>query len=194
MENRKPVISALGPLPRWIFMSRWLQAPLYIGLIAAQGIYVWQFWTELIHLLQLISIKDITETEIMLIVLGLIDVVMISNLLVMVIVGGWETFVSRLELEKHPDQPEWLSHVNAGVLKVKLATAIIGISSIHLLKSFINAAQYDEKTLLWQTMIHLTFVVSALAIAYTEKITQSTPRSHRPVLADPAAAGKPHGH
>jgi uncharacterized protein (TIGR00645 family) len=122
----------------------------------------------------MISVKDITETEIMLIVLGLIDVVMISNLLVMVIVGGWETFVSRLDLEGHPDQPEWLSHVNAGVLKVKLATAIIGISSIHLLKTFINATQYDEKTLMWQTIIHLTFVGSAMAIAYTEKLTQAT--------------------
>ncbi len=187
MPNPKSATSTLGTLPRWIFMSRWLQAPLYIGLIAAQGIYVWQFWTELIHLLQLITIKDISETEIMLIVLGLIDVVMISNLLVMVIVGGWETFVSRLDLQNHPDQPEWLSHVNAGVLKVKLATAIIGISSIHLLKSFINAAQYDEKTLLWQTMIHLTFVVSALAIAYTEKITQSTPRTHRASPDSPQA-------
>jgi uncharacterized protein (TIGR00645 family) len=191
MSNSKPAVSALGPLPRWIFMSRWLQAPLYIGLIVAQGVYVWQFWTELIHLIGMLTVKNISETEIMLIVLGLIDVVMISNLLVMVIIGGWETFVSRLELQKHPDQPEWLSHVNAGVLKVKLATAIIGISSIHLLKSFINAAQYDEKTLLWQTMIHLTFVVSALAIAYTEKITQSTPRPHR---ASPGA-GDPHaGH
>ncbi len=179
MPNTKPAVSALGPLPRWIFMSRWLQAPLYLGLIVAQGVYVWQFWTELVHLIGMLTVKNISETEIMLIVLGLIDVVMISNLLVMVIVGGWETFVSRLELQNHPDQPEWLSHVNAGVLKVKLATAIIGISSIHLLKSFINAAQYDEKTLLWQTMIHLTFVVSALAIAYTEKITQSTPRAHR---------------
>ena len=109
----------------------------------------------------------------MLVVLGLIDVVMISNLLVMVIVGGWETFISRLGLEKHPDQPEWLSHVNAGVLKVKLATAIIGISSIHLLKTFINAETLDEKTLLWQTVIHMALVLSAIAIAYTEKITTS---------------------
>jgi uncharacterized protein (TIGR00645 family) len=111
-------------------------------------------------------------------VLGLIDVVMISNLLVMVIVGGWETFVSRLKLEHHPDQPEWLSHVNAGVLKVKLATAIIGISSIHLLKTFINASHFDEKTLLWQTTIHLTFVVSALAIAYTERLTHPPESAH----------------
>jgi uncharacterized protein (TIGR00645 family) len=104
-------------------------------------------------------------------VLGLIDVVMIANLLIMVIVGGYETFVSRLDLEGHPDQPEWLSHVNAGVLKVKLATAIIGISSIHLLKTFINAPSLDDKTLMWQTLIHLAFVVSALAIAMTERLT-----------------------
>ena len=154
-------------------MSRWLQAPLYIGLIVAQAVYVWQFWLELVHLMSMMADKTMTETALMLIVLGLIDVVMISNLLVMVIVGGWETFVSRLDLKNHPDQPEWLSHVNAGVLKVKLATAIIGISSIHLLKTFINASSYDEKTLLWQTVIHMTFVFSALAIAYTDKIVNS---------------------
>jgi uncharacterized protein (TIGR00645 family) len=152
-------------------MSRWLQAPLYMGLIVAQVVYVIQFWRELVHLIgMMLSKGGTTEVEIMLIVLGLIDVVMISNLLVMVIVGGWETFVSRLELKNHPDQPEWLSHVNAGVLKVKLATAIIGISSIHLLKTFINAEHLDDKTLLWQTVIHLTFVASALAIAYTETL------------------------
>jgi uncharacterized protein (TIGR00645 family) len=172
-DNHTPDYSKLRPLPRWIFMSRWLQAPLYIGLIVAQGVYVWQFWLELVHLMSMMADKTMTETALMLIVLGLIDVVMISNLLVMVIVGGWETFVSRLDLKNHPDQPEWLSHVNAGVLKVKLATAIIGISSIHLLKTFINAASYDEKTLLWQTLIHVTFVLSAVAIAYTEKLVNS---------------------
>jgi uncharacterized protein (TIGR00645 family) len=175
-DKHTPDYSKLRPLPRWIFMSRWLQAPLYIGLIVAQGVYVWQFWLELMHLMTMMAEKTMTETALMLIVLGLIDVVMISNLLVMVIVGGWETFVSRLDLKNHPDQPEWLSHVNAGVLKVKLATAIIGISSIHLLKTFINASSYDEKTLLWQTLIHVTFVLSAVAIAYTEKLVHSTPR------------------
>jgi uncharacterized protein (TIGR00645 family) len=178
-ENKEfSIEKKLRPLPRWIFMSRWLQAPLYIGLIVAQGIYVWQFWLELAHLISMMRDKDMTETALMLVVLGLIDVVMISNLLVMVIVGGWETFVSRLDLKDHPDEPEWLSHVNAGVLKVKLATAIIGISSIHLLKTFINAANYDEKTLLWQTMIHITFVLSAIAIAYTEKINKATYQKH----------------
>jgi uncharacterized protein (TIGR00645 family) len=178
-ENKQTMLDKkLRPLPRWIFMSRWLQAPLYIGLIVAQGVYVWQFWLELAHLISMIADKSMTETALMLIVLGLIDVVMISNLLVMVIVGGWETFVSRLELENHPDQPEWLSHVNAGVLKVKLATAIIGISSIHLLKTFINASTYDEKTLMWQTLIHITFVLSAVAIAYTEKLVTSAHKQH----------------
>ena len=179
MEQKSPTAmqDRLRGMPRWIFMSRWLQAPLYIGLIVAQALYVWQFWHELVGLVQKMTIANISETEIMLIVLGLIDVVMISNLLVMVIVGGWETFVSRLDLQDHPDQPEWLSHVNAGVLKVKLATAIIGISSIHLLKTFINASQYDVKTLMWQTIIHLAFVISAVAIAFTDRLT-SLPNRH----------------
>lgn len=162
-------------------MSRWLQAPLYIGLIVAQGVYVWQFWRELVQLIALMTAeKAITDTELMLVVLGLIDVVMISNLLVMVIVGGWETFVSHMELKDHPDRPEWLSHVNGGVLKVKLATAIIGISSIALLKTFINAPSISEPTLMWQTLIHLAFVLSALAIAYTEKLLSQSyqPQNH----------------
>jgi uncharacterized protein (TIGR00645 family) len=121
-----------------------------------------------------VQITALNETIIILVVLALIDVVMISNLLIMVIVGGYETFVSRMDLEGHPDQPEWLSHVNASVLKVKLGTAIIGISSIHLLKTFINAANYDVKVLMWQTTIHVVFLLSALAIAYTDRILTGT--------------------
>ena len=180
----------LGALPAVIFASRWLQLPLYLGLILAQAVYVFHFWVELVHLIEAafgnqhaleILVKSVgyvkdapltglNETVIMLVVLGLIDVVMISNLLIMVIVGGYETFVSRLDLEGHPDQPEWLSHVNASVLKVKLATAIIGISSIHLLKTFINAANYTDKVLLWQTLIHVAFLFSALAIALADRV------------------------
>ena len=126
----------LAPLPRLIFASRWLQMPLYLGLIVAQAVYVFHFWVELAHLVQaafgdsaalaqLVTsmgyktdapVTSLNETIIMLVVLALIDVVMISNLLIMVIIGGYETFVSRLNLEGHPDQPEWLSHVNASVL------------------------------------------------------------------------------
>src|SRR5918995_3504319 len=165
--------AALQPLPALIFSSRWLQLPLYIGLIVAQCVYVFLFLKELVHLV--LHAAEFTELQIMLVVLGLIDVVMISNLLVMVIVGGYETFVSRLNLQGHPDQPEWLSHVNAGVLKVKLAMAIIGISSIHLLKTFINAASYDEKTIYAQVGIHITFLLSAIAIAAADRVMPAAP-------------------
>ena len=169
--------SPLRPLPLLIFSSRWLQLPLYLGLIVAQGVYVLLFLKELYHLVM--HSWEFTEQQIMLLVLGLIDVVMISNLLVMVIVGGYETFVSRLGLKGHPDQPEWLSHVNAGVLKVKLAMAIIGISSIHLLRTFIEAsnigmpnARITEAGVLWQTIIHTVFIISAIGIAWVDRMTQ----------------------
>jgi len=208
-NSATPATHPLHGLPRLIFASRWLQLPLYLGLILAQGVYVYQFWLELVHLIEaafgnaqalellvksigykaqavfdaagnrtgLELVKSLNETIIMLVVLGLIDVVMISNLLIMVIIGGYETFVSRMNLEDHPDQPEWLSHVNASVLKVKLATAIIGISSIHLLKTFINADNYTEKVLLWQTAIHLAFLLSAMAIAATDRILAGNARA-----------------
>lgn len=196
-----PVPHRLNPLPALIFSSRWLQLPLYLGLIVAQGVYVFLFLKELTHLVA--DATTLTEQQIMLLVLGLIDVVMISNLLMMVIVGGYETFVSRMRLERHPDQPEWLSHVNASVLKVKLAMAIIGISSIHLLKTFIEAGTLGDMPLcgtadafaaaaaaaaqvpafvgktcttvstegvMWQSIIHGLFILSAIGIAYTDKI------------------------
>ena len=199
MSNQPPAPQGkLSPLSNFIFASRWLQLPLYLGLIAAQAVYVFHFWVELVHLLEaafgnqtalqaLVSsigyktdapLTTLNETVIMLVVLALIDVVMISNLLIMVIVGGYETFVSRLNLEGHPDQPEWLSHVNASVLKVKLGTAIIGISSIHLLKTFINAANYDEKVLMWQTIIHMAFLFSAIAIAYADRLMSHHEKAH----------------
>ncbi|MDH6594189.1 uncharacterized protein (TIGR00645 family) [Variovorax sp. TBS-050B] len=187
--------SPLRPLPKLIFASRWLQLPLYLGLIVAQAVYVVHFLVELLHLVEaafgskdalqaLITsigykttapVTSLNETVIMLVVLALIDVVMISNLLIMVIVGGYETFVSRMDLEGHRDQPEWLSHVNASVLKVKLATAIIGISSIHLLKTFINADNYTDRVLIAQTVIHIAFLLSAMAIAYTDRLMGPAP-------------------
>ena len=184
-------------LARLLFVSRWLQLPLYFGLAVALAVYVVHFWSELIdligaalghadalrRLLEATSIAGstlepvtphLTETTIMLVALSMVDVVMIANLLIMVMIGGYETFVSRTYLETHPDHPEWLSHVNASVLKIKLAMAIIGISSIHLLRTFINANAYDVKTLVAQTAIHLTFLLSALAIAYTDHVMART--------------------
>ena len=182
-ETPIPPHGGLRPLPLLIFSSRWLQLPLYLGLIVAQGVYVVLFLKELWHLF--LHSFDFSEQQIMLAVLGLIDVVMISNLLVMVIVGGYETFVSRLNLEGHPDQPEWLSHVNASVLKIKLAMAIIGISSIHLLRTFIEAGNlgstervtnYTESGVMWQTIIHLVFIISAVGIAYVDRLLSVTER------------------
>jgi uncharacterized protein (TIGR00645 family) len=189
-----PAVRKRTTLAGFMFASRWLQLPLYLGLILAQCVYVFHFWIELKdlvlaamgsdaalqHVFQAVAVPGaaipdkLNETTIMLVVLGLIDVVMISNLLIMVIVGGYETFVSRMNLEDHPDQPEWLSHVNASVLKTKLAMAIIGISSIHLLKTFINASAYDPKVLISQTVIHVVFLLSAMAIAYTDRIMTNT--------------------
>ena len=192
--------SRLRPLPTLIFASRWLQLPLYLGLILAQGVYVVLFLKELWHLVH--GATSLSEQDIMLLVLGLIDVVMISNLLMMVIVGGYETFVSRMRLERHPDQPEWLSHVNASVLKVKLAMAIIGISSIHLLKTFIAAGTLNglpfcppelvataasnigegrctaltTEGVMWQTIIHIVFILSAIGIAWTDRLMHSPAR------------------
>ncbi|MET0443178.1 MAG: TIGR00645 family protein [Pseudorhodoplanes sp.] len=179
------VAKELRPLPALIFGSRWLQLPLYLGLIIAQGIYVILFLRELWHLIK--EATTLTEQAMMLMVLGLIDVVMISNLLVMVIVGGYETFVSRLKLEGHPDQPEWLSHVNASVLKIKLAMAIIGISSIHLLRTFIEAGNigsgktnYTETGVMWQTIIHVVFILSAIGIAMVDRMgVVTTANAHR---------------
>ncbi len=195
----------LTPLNNLIFMSRWLQLPLYLGLILAQCVYVFHFWVELKdligaalgndaalqHILDAVTVQaadpsdtlratKLTEATIMLVVLGLIDVVMISNLLIMVIVGGYETFVSRMHLENHPDQPEWLSHVNASVLKTKLGMAIIGISSIHLLKTFINVKAYETQEVVMQTAIHVVFLLSTLAIAYTDRIMIGTQNLAKP--------------
>ncbi len=198
----------LGLLATLIFSSRWLQLPLYLGLIVAQGVYVVLFLKELWHLIT--GATSLSEQQMMLLVLGLIDVVMISNLLMMVIVGGYETFVSRLGLQHHPDQPEWLNHVNASVLKVKLAMAIIGISSVHLLKTFIAAGSLGatdpvaaadavaaaagvvptgEKVtplgVMWQTIIHAIFILSALGIAWTDRIMSSSSAPKTPAAKDP---------
>ena len=169
-------LKPLRPLAALIFGSRWLQLPLYLGLILAQCVYVYKFLKELTRLV--LEATTFSEQQIMLIVLGLIDVVMIANLLVMVIVGGFETFVSRLNLAGHPDQPEWLSHVNASVLKIKLAMAIVGISSIHLLRTFIEAgnlgspnAAFTEAGIMWQTIIHTIFIISAIGIALVDRIS-----------------------
>lgn len=155
-------------LPNVIFMSRWLQAPLYLGLMIVLCVYVYEFWLGLVHLVA--SVNKVTEAGVMLLALDLIDMVMIANLLIMVILGGYETFVSRLKLQGNPDHPEWLDEVNAGTMKIKLALAIVTISSIHLLRTFIDPSLKDFYVIMWQVVIHLTLVISALSIALTDKL------------------------
>lgn len=200
-------VSSIGYM---IFLSRWLQAPLYLGLIVAQLIYVWVFVQELWHLGDEVINHSaaVTEASVMLAVLGLIDVVMIANLLIMVIIGGYETFVSKINLNGHPDQPEWLSHVNANVLKVKLAMAIIGISSIHLLKTFIEVGNmtdagsgqevtdenYTSLGVLWQVVIHMVFIVSALALAAIDRMSKSTGHPAAPLANTQTGGNAPAGN
>lgn len=162
-------------LSKTIFASRWLQVPIYLGLIVVQGIYAYKFMKNLWYLIT--NVNEMDADTIMLAVLNLIDVVMIANLLVMVTLGGYEIFVSKLRTKNHPDQPEWMSHVNATVLKVKLSMSIISISSIHLLQTFVNASKISEKTIMWEVIIHFSFLISAIAMAYTDKILYST--SHK---------------
>jgi uncharacterized protein (TIGR00645 family) len=165
-ENTQPSWHTAAEIP--IFASRWLQAPLYFGLIVAQCVYVYKFLIELFHLVA--GASTLKESEVMLMVLGLVDVVMVANLLLMVVVGGYETFVSRLYLDDHPDKPEWLSHVDAGVLKVKLAAAMVTISSIHLLKTFINVDNILPSIIYAQISIHAVFLVSVLVLVFVERL------------------------
>ncbi|MBL7546102.1 MAG: TIGR00645 family protein [Bdellovibrionaceae bacterium] len=151
-----------------IFSSRWFQAPLYLGLIVAGILYAYKFLVELIHLVA--TLNTITEEVLMLGVLTLVDITMVANLLVMVIIGGYATFVSRIDLKGHADKPDWLDKIDAGALKVKLATALVGISGIHLLKSFINIKEKDSDQVMWQVIIHVVFLLSSIMLAYTENL------------------------
>lgn len=197
-----------------IFASRWLQAPLYVGLIVAQLVYVIVFGIDLVHLIEDVWLgivepvdHPMDESTIMLAVLGLIDVVMIANLLIMVIIGGYEIFVSRMDIAGHPDEPDWLSHVNANLLKVKLAISIISISSIHLLATFIRIGSLPPEGLLvgsreegvgnytlagviMQVVIHLAFILSAVALAWIDRMSSKGQReahAARAAEAVPAA-------
>lgn len=153
-----------------VFASRWIQAPLYAGLIVAELLYAYKFLIELWEMVT--HIHKMEETVFMLGVLGLIDVTMVANLLTMVVIGGYATFVSKLDLEGHPDRPDWLTHVDPGTIKIKLAASLIGISSIHLLKGFVDVANENPEHLKWKIFIHMTFLASAILLAWTDKIMQ----------------------
>lgn len=151
-----------------IFASRWLQAPLYFGLIAAQVVYTVKFIQELFHIVGSAAVS--TELQLLLGILALVDFTMVANLLAMVIIGGYATFVSKLNVDNHDDKPDWLDHIDPGTIKVKLASSLIGISSIHLLRSFIDISVSDIEKIKWQIIIHMTFIASTVFLAMSEYI------------------------
>ena len=151
-----------------IFASRWLQAPLYAGLIVGGVLYAYKFLIELIHLCA--TINEITETALMLGILTLVDITMVANLIIMVIIGGYTTFVSRLDIDKHEDKPEWLQKIDAGTLKIKLSGSLVGVSGIHLLQVFINIKNHESEQIMWLVIIHVVFLLSSIMLAYSEKL------------------------
>lgn len=151
-----------------IFASRWLQAPLYLGLIVAGILYAYKFGVELIHLAS--TVESVTEEIFMLGVLTLVDITLVANLLTMIVIGGYATFVSHFD-NQHEDRPDWLDDMDPGTLKIKVAAALVGVSSVHLLKSFINISHMEMAQVSMQIAIHFTFLFSALFLAYTEKLT-----------------------
>jgi uncharacterized protein (TIGR00645 family) len=161
-----------------IFASRWLQAPIYLGLIVGSGLYVYKFLNELVMLAR--NITTVTEVEAMLAILGLIDISMVMNLLVIVIIGGYSIFTSRIDFDEQEDRPQWIDHLDADRLKVKLATSLASISGVHLLKTFIDIHSETEtgsyNDLGFEIIIHLVFIVSAVMLAWIARLLDPTGR------------------
>jgi uncharacterized protein (TIGR00645 family) len=126
--------------------------------------------------------QELTDTNLMLGILSLVDITLVANLLTVVVIGGYATFVSKLNLERHPDKPDWLSDINPASIKVKLATALIGVSSIHLLKVFVNVSQVPPEEIKWRILIHLSFLGTAIFLAWTDRIMQKPVPPKQPVL------------
>lgn len=169
-------------LERFILLSRWLLAPLYLALIAILILFAVKAYQEVIHLFT--AIVTITETDLVLAALALIDLALVANLLVMVVLSSYETFVSNIDVYEGQEKPSWLGKIDAATIKLKLAVAIVAISSIHLLKAFMTAPPHDgdqplwNNQLFWLVIIHMTFVLSALLMAVIDRIAFAPHRNH----------------
>lgn len=159
-------------LEKILFASRWIQAPIYFGLILGSLVYTYKFILELVHLFM--HTNELTEENVMLSILTLIDISMVVNLIIIVVIGGYSTFVSKLDFGQHEDKPEWLQEINAGTLKVKLAISLVGVSSIQLLRSFIDIKDVEREHVLLQILIHVVFLASSIILAYTDKVLHSS--------------------
>lgn len=185
-DGNSPIKRFEGFFEGFIFWSRWVQAPLYTGLIIAAIIYLIKFYQELLSLVE--KFNKVTEMDVMIKVLGLVDISMVMNLIVMVTIGGYSIFTSRIDVDMHEDKPLWLEGLDAGQLKIKLATSLASISGVYLLKTFMNYRNEVEKTstegVIIEIVIHMVFIVSALLLSQTEKITHSYHASHAPDHGD----------
>ena len=155
---------------KFLYASRWLLAPIYLGLSFALLILSIKFFQEVIHVFPLIL--ETKETDLVLIILSLIDLSLVGGLIVMIMLSGYENFVSSIDIEEGKEKLHWLGKMDAGSLKQKVAASIVAISSIHLLKIFMNANSYETEQLKWFVIIHLTFVVSAIGMAYVDRMNQ----------------------
>jgi len=157
-------------LEGFIFASRWIMAPFYVGLVGALAVLLVKFVQELLHLIP--NALVLSEQEIIVMVLALIDLSLAGNLLLMVIFAGYENFVSKIDTGDHEDRPEWMGHVDFSGLKLKLIASIVAISGIHLLKSFMSVKSVDKEDLLWLVIIHVTFVGSGVLLAVMDRIAE----------------------
>ncbi len=153
---------------KFLYASRWLLAPIYLGLSFGLLILGIKFFQEIIHVIPLIFATK--ETDIVLLILSLIDISLVGGLIVMVMLSGYENFVSTIDLDEGSEKLSWLGKMDAGSLKQKVAASIVAISSIHLLKAFMNAESIDNEKLQWYVIIHMTFVVSAIGMAYVDRL------------------------
>ena len=153
-----------------LYASRWLLAPIYMGLSLGLLILGIKFCQEIIHVIPLLL--SMKETEVVLLILSLVDIALVGGLLVMVMLSGYENFVSSIDIEEGKEKLSWLGKLDSGSLKQKVAASIVAISSIHLLKAFMNADHIDNDKLKWYVIIHMTFVLSALGMAYVDKMNQ----------------------
>ncbi len=159
-------------LEKGLFASRWLMAPMYLGLVGALLVLVISFLQELLHFAQ--AVPTLSQTNAVLGVLSLIDLTLAGNLLLIVMFAGYENFVSRMDLEGHKDNPDWKASVDFSALKLKLVASIVAISGIHLLKVFMEAEQMPERTMYWMVVIHLVFVVSGVLLALMDYISAAS--------------------
>jgi uncharacterized protein (TIGR00645 family) len=195
--SKNPVSKFLENITEYlIFASRWIQAPMYLGLIFGSGLYLFKFFEELMHISQ--HLYDTTEVQVMLGILGLIDASMVLNLLVIVIVGGYSIFTSKIDFDQTEDRPQWLDHLDAGRLKIKLATSLASISGVHLLKTFIDIHSQTKKSedlaaLEYEIIIHLVFIVSALMLAWVEQILAVTERTTSQIVKHHGVIPDSHG-